>query len=50
MGLAARQRVVDHYSIDKVADRYEALFSEVLSNLVNGFNSRSWELLLQRKI
>jgi glycosyltransferase involved in cell wall biosynthesis len=30
MGIAARQRVVDHYSLDKVADRYEALFSEAL--------------------
>ena len=32
MGLAARQRVVDHYSLDKVADRYEALFSEALGS------------------
>lgn len=30
MGIAARQRAVDHYSLDEVADRYEALFSEAL--------------------
>jgi glycosyltransferase involved in cell wall biosynthesis len=30
MGLAARQRVIDNYSIDRVLDRYEAMFSEVL--------------------
>lgn len=27
MGIAARQRVVDNYSTDKVVDRYEALFN-----------------------
>jgi glycosyltransferase involved in cell wall biosynthesis len=31
MGIAARQRVVDHYSLDKVTDRYEELFSEAIS-------------------
>jgi glycosyltransferase involved in cell wall biosynthesis len=30
MGAAARQRVLAGYSIDKVMDRYEALFSETL--------------------
>jgi glycosyltransferase involved in cell wall biosynthesis len=30
MGCAARQRVVDNYSTGQVADRYEALFAEVL--------------------
>jgi glycosyltransferase involved in cell wall biosynthesis len=30
MGIAARLRVVDNYSLDKVADRYEALFSDAL--------------------
>ena len=30
MGAAARQRVLAGYSIDKVMDRYEALFSEAL--------------------
>ena len=30
MGLAARQRVIDNYSLDRVLDRYEAMFSEVL--------------------
>ncbi|HEY9140226.1 MAG TPA: glycosyltransferase family 4 protein [Bryobacteraceae bacterium] len=30
IGLAARQRIIDNYSTCQVADRYEALFSEVL--------------------
>jgi glycosyltransferase involved in cell wall biosynthesis len=30
MGIAARQRVVDHYSLEKVADQYGSLFSEAL--------------------
>jgi glycosyltransferase involved in cell wall biosynthesis len=30
MGAAARQRVLAGYSVDKVMDRYEALFSETL--------------------
>ncbi|MGB9458361.1 MAG: glycosyltransferase family 4 protein [Bryobacteraceae bacterium] len=30
MGQAARQRIIDNYSTCQVADRYEALFSEVL--------------------
>ena len=30
MGAAARQRVLAGYSIDKIMDRYEALFSETL--------------------
>jgi glycosyltransferase involved in cell wall biosynthesis len=29
-GKAARQRVIDNYSLDKVIDRYESLFTEVL--------------------
>ncbi|MGD0499572.1 MAG: glycosyltransferase family 4 protein [Bryobacteraceae bacterium] len=31
MGLAARRRVVDNYSTERVADRYEKLFAEALS-------------------
>jgi glycosyltransferase involved in cell wall biosynthesis len=30
MGLAARQRVLDNYSVDQVVARYEALFCEAL--------------------
>jgi len=30
MGEAARQRVLDNYSLDKTADRYEELFAETL--------------------
>ena len=30
LGGAARQRILDHYSTDKVLDRYEALFMELL--------------------
>jgi len=30
MGASARQRVIDHYSTEKVLDRYEALFAEAL--------------------
>jgi len=31
MGKAARQRVLDNYSVDKVLDRYETLFQEALA-------------------
>lgn len=31
MGQAARARIVDNYSTEKVADRYEALFREALT-------------------
>ena len=31
MGRAARQRIVENYSTGQIADRYEALFAEVLS-------------------
>lgn len=34
MGRAARQRVLDNYSMDKVADRYEALFLEALEGVI----------------
>jgi glycosyltransferase involved in cell wall biosynthesis len=30
MGQAARQRILDNYSTDQVAERYETLFAEVL--------------------
>ena len=30
MGSAARQRVLDNYSLDKIADRYEDLFHEAV--------------------
>jgi glycosyltransferase involved in cell wall biosynthesis len=30
MGAAARQRVIENYSMDKVLDRYESLFAEVV--------------------
>jgi len=30
MGQAARQRIIDNYSTDRVAERYETLFAEVL--------------------
>jgi glycosyltransferase involved in cell wall biosynthesis len=30
MGARARQRVVDHYSTDRVVDQYEALFAEIM--------------------
>jgi glycosyltransferase involved in cell wall biosynthesis len=30
MGAAARRRVIDNYSTDKLVGRYEALFEEVL--------------------
>lgn len=30
MGSAARQRIIEHYSTEKVAERYEALFEETL--------------------
>jgi glycosyltransferase involved in cell wall biosynthesis len=30
MGKAARQRILDNYSTDQVAERYETLFAEVL--------------------
>jgi len=30
MGEAARQRILDHYSTDKVMERYEKLFREAL--------------------
>jgi glycosyltransferase involved in cell wall biosynthesis len=30
IGSAARQRVMENYSIDQVLDRYEALFAEAL--------------------
>ncbi|MGA3260592.1 MAG: glycosyltransferase family 4 protein [Bryobacteraceae bacterium] len=30
LGQAARQRIIDNYSTDQVAERYEALFAEVL--------------------
>ena len=32
MGSAARQRVLDNYSLDKIADRYEGLFHEAVSS------------------
>jgi glycosyltransferase involved in cell wall biosynthesis len=32
MGLAARQRILDNYSVDRVVARYEALFCEALDN------------------
>jgi glycosyltransferase involved in cell wall biosynthesis len=31
MGLAARERVLGNYSVDKVLDRYESLFKEALA-------------------
>jgi glycosyltransferase involved in cell wall biosynthesis len=31
MGQGARRRIVDNYSTEKVADRYEALFREALA-------------------
>ena len=33
MGQSARQRVIDHYSTGKIADRYEALISEALASV-----------------
>jgi glycosyltransferase involved in cell wall biosynthesis len=36
MGAAARERILDGYSIDKVMDRYEALFSEALDAAQTG--------------
>jgi glycosyltransferase involved in cell wall biosynthesis len=30
MGAAARRRILENYSTDKVVDRYEALFAEAL--------------------
>jgi glycosyltransferase involved in cell wall biosynthesis len=30
MGARARQRVVDHFSTDRVVDQYEALFAEIM--------------------
>ena len=36
MGQAARRRVVENYSSDKVVDRYETLFNEVLGEVVPG--------------
>jgi len=31
MGMAARQRMIENYSVDKIVDRYEALFREALA-------------------
>jgi len=31
LGEAARQRIVDNYTSDKVSDRYETLFRQMLS-------------------
>jgi hypothetical protein len=36
MGAAARQRILAGYSIDKVMERYEALFSEALDTEQTG--------------
>jgi glycosyltransferase involved in cell wall biosynthesis len=36
LGAAARLRVVDNYSIGKIADRYEALFRETLESSPSG--------------
>jgi hypothetical protein len=36
MGAAARQRILGVYSIDKVMERYEALFAETLDTEQTG--------------
>ena len=46
LGRQARQHVVEHFSLSYVADRYMALYQDLLANGTNGRSSyfREWRL------